>query len=458
MGDSASMVTLLQMAGRARRGGGKTIEEQQRTRLSELIAHARTSSSVYRDLYAALPGGVDDVSHLPVTSKSMLMERFDEWSMDPEITLERARAFLDDPRRIGDYFLGKYTLLTTSGTSGTRGIFVVDDRSMRVTNVIALRMLRSWLGPRALLRGVTKSGRMAMVMAKGGHFASAVAAARLRQRQPTRVRVLSVHEPLDQIVNALNGFDPAVMAPYASAASLLANEQLAGRLRVHPALIAVTAEGLPTAEYERIAEAFGARVGNSYAATECPFFSFSCEHWWLHVNTDWALFEPVDSQHRPVAPGTQSHTVLITNLANRVQPIIRYDLGDSVLVRPDPCPCGSPFPAIRVQGRSAEMVTFEHYGRSTTITPLAFATTIDSVSGVAQGQVVHVGPATLRLRLRTAPGADPVATSRDAQAAIADLLARHDVGHVRVEVADEPPVQADGGKFRTVIPLRGASK
>lgn len=79
---------------------------------------------------------------------------------------------------------------------------------------------------------------------------------------------------------------------------------------------------------------------------------------WLHVNVDWVVFEPVDADYRPVAPGEQSHTVLISNLANRVQPILRYDLGDSVLERPDPCPCGNPFPAIRVQGRSADVLTF----------------------------------------------------------------------------------------------------
>lgn len=81
-----------------------------------------------------------------------------------------------------------------------------------------------------------------------------------------------------------------------------------------------------------------------------------CDHGWLHVNSDWVVLEPVDADHAPTPPGIASHTVLLTNLANRVQPLIRCDLGDSVLARPDPCPCGSPFPAIRVQGRRDDVL------------------------------------------------------------------------------------------------------
>src|SRR5688572_25116999 len=82
--------------------------------------------------------------------------------------------------------------------------------------------------------------------------------------------------------------------------ALLAGEQEAGRLRIRPVLLVLSAEGLPTGEYNRIANAFGAKVRHSYAATECPFLSYSCEHGWLHVNSDWVVLEPVDADHRPV--------------------------------------------------------------------------------------------------------------------------------------------------------------
>lgn len=50
----------------------------------------------------------------------------------------------------------------------------------------------------------------------------------------------------------------------------------------------VTAEGLAAHEYDRIAKAFNTKVRNGYAANECPFLSYGCEHGWQHVNSDWS--------------------------------------------------------------------------------------------------------------------------------------------------------------------------
>ncbi|NIJ43153.1 hypothetical protein FHS78_003465, partial [Parvibaculum indicum] len=77
-------------------------------------------------------------------------------------------------------------------------------------------------------------------------------------------------------VERLNRFQAALLTPYASMAALLADEQEAGLLHIHPVLLALSAEGLPQKEYGRIARVFNAKVGNSYAASECMFLSYMC--------------------------------------------------------------------------------------------------------------------------------------------------------------------------------------
>jgi len=67
------------------------------------------------------------------------MARFDDWTTDREVTIGKARAFAENSDLIGERFLGKYTLATTSGTTGTPGIFVLDDRTIAVTNAMVLR-------------------------------------------------------------------------------------------------------------------------------------------------------------------------------------------------------------------------------------------------------------------------------------------------------------------------------
>ncbi|HRD74393.1 MAG TPA: phenylacetate--CoA ligase family protein [Hyphomicrobiaceae bacterium] len=436
---------------RARKEGAEGIVRRQRERLGAMVAFARANSPLYRRLYADIPEGPVRLENMPITTKKWLMSGFDDWVTDRTIRLSDAQAFAEDLKKVGEKFHG-YTLATTSGTSGTKGIFVYDDRAMAVTQSIAFRMLTSWLSFGDFVKIIAGSGRMAMVMAKGGHFASAVAAAALKRRRKNKLLQLSVHDPIREIVAALNDFQPVLVAPYASIAALLATEQEQGRLHIRPALLALAAEGLAPEEYGRIARAFNAKVGNSYASTEVPFLSFSCPHGWLHVNSDWATFEAVDASHRPVPKGDVSHTVLVSNLANALQPVLRYDLGDSIVERPDACPCGSPFPAIRVQGRASELVRFAgRGGQAVTMPPMVFYSLLDPVQGVDLYQVVQTAPDAVRVRLKVSGNPDTVWPRVEAD--MRGLLERHGLGHVRIERGDEPPEQTQGGKVRPIIPF-----
>lgn len=454
---SESLLWLLLDIRRARKQGPAAIAQRQRACLAEMVAFARANSPYYRELYRDLQERVEDVTLLPITSKKELIARFDDWATDRDVTIEQVRAFVDNPDLVGERFLGRYTVATTSGTTGTRGIFLMDDRSLAVTSALASRMLSAWLNVGDLIRILAGGGRMAMVNATGGHFASAVAATRLRKGSRRRgqvIQVFSVHTPLPKLVAELNRFRPAIVAPYASMAALLAGEQEAGRLHINPVLMVLSAEGLAAGEYDRIARVFNAKVGHSYAATECPFISYSCEQGWLHVNSDWVVLEPVDADYQPTSPGKQSHTVLISNFANRVQPILRYDLGDSILQRPDPCPCGNPLPAIRVQGRAADVLIFcTQRGEPIEIAPLVLGSLVDRTPGVVLFQIVQITPTNLRVRLRPAAGADPDRVWQAVQTEITRLLTEHKLDQVTVERAEEPPEQSPGGKYRLIIPL-----
>ena len=451
---SESVLWLLRDVRRARKQGIAAIEQRQRARLAELVAFARANSPYYRELYEKLPERVEDPTLLPITSKKALMGRFDDWVTDREVTIEKVRPFVENPELFGKQFLGKYLVNTTSGTTGTHGIFLTDKRSLSVIGPLFLRMLSAWLGPRDIIRIIAGGGRIGSVLATGTPLATGVGIARFRRRLGKAFQALSVHAPLSELVAALNIFQPVIVMSYATVTKLPAGEQEAGRLHINPALVLLVAEGLAADEYDRIARVFNTKVGNSYAASECPFISYNCEYGWLHVNADWVVLEPVDADYRAVPPGVQSHTVLISNLANRVQPILRYDLGDSVLQRPDPCPCGNPLPAIRVQGRAADMLTFPtEGGERISMPPLLFGTSIYHIPGIEQFQAVQTTPANLRVRLRLEAGADPDRVWQAVYARITHLLMEHKLSHVILERAEEPPEQSPGGKYREIIPL-----
>jgi phenylacetate-CoA ligase len=152
-----------------------------------------------------------------------------------------------------------------------------------------------------------------------------------------------------------------------------------------------------------------------------------------------------------VPPGELSHTVLLTNLANLVQPIIRYDLGDSITVRPDPCPCGNPLPAIQVQGRTSDVLVFTaENGREVRLPPLALGTLVDRTPGVSRFQIVQDQPTRLLVRLDLSGDRDDEQVWAAVHGAVTALLAEHGVRGIDVARDSEPPRRSTGGKFRPV--------
>ncbi|MFI9825068.1 phenylacetate--CoA ligase family protein [Streptomyces sp. NPDC052013] len=441
---------------RTLRQGPDALAHLQRQRLASMVDFARTNSPYYRELYRTLPERVEDPALLPVTHKQDLMARFDDWVTDPEVTIDRLRAFVADRRRVGERFLDRYMVTTTSGTTGHRGLFLLDDHAAAVVRALSLRAARRSLTPSVTARLLVRRMRSAHIVATSGHLAAYAVIARSRAagRLSTRSsRVLSAHSPLPELVDQLNRYRPVFLAGYATVIALLAGEQLAGRLCIAPAVVSLLAEGVSDRDHQRIRSAFGARLVNTYGCNESLALAYGCGFGWLHVHSDWLILEPVDSDLRPVPPGRESFTVLLTSLCRWAQPILRYDLGDSVLLRPDACPCGDRLPAIKVRGRAADLLSFPRRdGGSVRIVPMAFETLLESIPDIDAFQIVQTAPSCVRVRIRSAAGADRDRLWAAVRKEMIALLSAHGAGQVSVDRADEPPEQSPGGKYRVVIP------
>lgn len=439
---------------RAGRGRPEDTLLRQQARLRRLIEYARSRSPYYRERYAALPLGAHDLTAIPPVAKADLMANFDRWATDPAVTRESAEAFISDPTRIGLLYLDRYVAFTTSGTTGTPAVFLHDGGAMSVYQGLLLaRRLPTLIAAGAFRPFLRNRARTATIIATGGHFASSVVEALVRSRYPrlaSRNRTFSLMTPLPELVRELNEFRPAVVGSYPTALAVLAGEQAAGRLRIAPALLLSGAERLSTPLGERITESFQCSIRDTYAASEFMGIAFDCRYGRLHVNADWLILEPVDAAGEPVTPGEASHTTLLTNLANRVQPLIRYDLGDSVTAFPAPCPCGNPLPAIRPEGRRDETLWIELAGGVIRpLIPLVLATAVEEAPGVLRYQVLQAGPRRLRLRVDEAPGHDRARVCDDALRRLRAYLSSQGLASVEVDLSGERPrSDTAGGKMR----------
>ena len=84
----------------------------QHERFVNLVRFAREHTRLYRGLYSHLPAGIDDLTRLPIVTKPELMEHFEVWATDPQVTRASVEEFIADPARIGQRyppFLGAFT-------------------------------------------------------------------------------------------------------------------------------------------------------------------------------------------------------------------------------------------------------------------------------------------------------------------------------------------------------------
>ncbi len=443
---------------RAQREGAAGLARRQEQRFAALVAHARAASRFYQRLYRDQPaGGGVALRDLPPVTKLELMAAFDDWVTDPGVTRAGIEAFVADPALIGAPYRGGLFVCTSSGTTGHPGLFVHDRGAVAVYRALNLvRVDFAWLSLSQWIAMLRRGLRWAAMIGTGGHFPAASWLELERRRSGWRsraYRVFSVQRPLAELAAALDAFDPTIITSYSSALELLAGEQAAGRLHLRPILVEAAGEATLPAARARMASAFGSVIHDAYGSSEAFALAASCAHDWLHVNSDWVILEPVDADFHPTPPGEPSHTVLLTNLANRIQPIIRYDLGDSVLARPDPCPCGSPLPAIRVAGRRDDVLRLAAAdGRTVSILPLAIGAVVEETPGLHRSQLIQTAPTTIRLRLQPEPGVDIEHVWRDVTARLNTYLAGQGLANVSLVRASEPPEQsARGGKFRQVI-------
>src|SRR5215218_8869689 len=96
----------------------------QRERLTELVRYAAARSPYWREAAAGYDPNVGAAS-LPI-DKATMMERFDDVVTDRRVRRDHLLEHVERLR--GDeLYLGRYRAMTTSGSSGRKGLFLYDE-------------------------------------------------------------------------------------------------------------------------------------------------------------------------------------------------------------------------------------------------------------------------------------------------------------------------------------------
>lgn len=414
-------------------------------RLSELVAYVRTNSPYFARLYQ----GIDDevsLSSLPVTNKAEMMAHFDEWLTDRNITTDKINRFMSDISNVGKKLDGKYLVYTTSGSTGNPCTVLYDDTAINVSSAIGV--LRSFARKQDMKAFMKNGGKTIALFADNGFYLGCGSVRYNLRKMPwkkNKMKTCDVRKPTSEIVNTLNNFQPSMIGCYPTAMELLAYEQENGSLHIHPAIIMTGGEKLTDDVREHLSDVFDCYVQTNYSCTEGGTIACECAEKHFHINDDWVILEAVDENNMPVPFGTQSSKVLLTNLANMICPIIRFEITDRIVLHDEPCGCGDPRPWLTLEGRTDDILTFEN---GVKIAPLALYAILKEVEGIERFQLIQHDQNCLELRLTAENRKEKFA---EAKQALEIYLKQNEVSAEIYLTDDLPEANPISGKYKHII-------
>ncbi|MGH2398837.1 MAG: phenylacetate--CoA ligase family protein [bacterium] len=285
--------------------------------------------------------------------------------------------------------MDEYHVFASGGSSGRRGVFVWDWNGWLW---FQLTLVRFWMRERADQPGLGPDAVEAVVAAdKASHMTGAGTFSRPTvQRFPATLS-------LAEIVAGLNRVQPGILRGYPTALAALASEARAGRLRIAPVAVRAHSEPLLPEMRQAIEDAWGVPVGNGYGTTEGAAATSCGRGRGMHLNEDLCIFELVDEAGHRVPTGERCAKVYVTNLMNLVQPLIRYELTDELVLIDEPCACGSTLRRVDdIQGRTDD--TFAYPG-NVVVHPLIFRSPLGREPSIVDYQVRQTPRgATIRVR------------------------------------------------------------
>jgi phenylacetate-coenzyme A ligase PaaK-like adenylate-forming protein len=265
------------------------------------------------------------------------------------------------------------------------------------------------------------------------------------------------------LVERLNAAQPVLVQAYPTALDLLVRETRAGRLHIAPRYVESGGELLSERTRRDVREVWGAEIDDCWGLSE-GIYAFSCRGAGaagdgesrpttlpassaLHLPDDLVIVEPVDVDGNVVPAGEPAAKVYVTNLYNRTQPLIRFEVADALTVLDGSCPCGSAHRRITALTGRNDLVFI--YDNDVHVYPMILGFVLEEETGLIEYQVRQTRRG-LTIKAVTQPGT-PIDRLRG-EVAAALSAAGLDGAEVMMERVDRIE-RGPSGKLLQFIPL-----
>ncbi|OAT83622.1 phenylacetate--CoA ligase family protein [Desulfotomaculum copahuensis] len=288
-----------------------------------ILRHAYNNAPFYRDYYEGSGIKGKDIEKvainaLPPMDKQLFAENFDHIVTVNELNRKEIENFAYANKNPTELFQGKYQVVHSSGSSGHPVAFVYSMKEMTAAFSCSARMHAFTPGRRK--RVVYYAG----IDGRYGGVSLVLYAKKGILKRMYDISLLDMNEPLEKTIVDLNRLQPDILIGYGTGLAILAACQGEGRLNISPRCIENGGEGLSSTDYNLIKRVFNVPIVNMYAASECYYLGIGKEEYdGIYLMDDFNYIEIMEDH------------ILVTNLYNYTQPLIRYRINDRLTLKED---------------------------------------------------------------------------------------------------------------------------
>ncbi len=424
------------------------LRDYQTKALRDLLRTAKENTIFYNDVLSSVDidnFNLEDLPTLPPNDKTLHMDRWDDFIAAPGITYDIAEKHLEGVRtgKIKDtFFNDEYLFVATGGSTGKRGLFLWDMEFIRQIICYTYRYLIN----DEINNGYDGPMKLATVEAPTLLHGSPYV---FPSKPLPQIELLSLAstDPIPEVCQRLNEFQPTYLMAYASSVAELASAQLRGELDIHPRWVCTNSGPQDEDIRERSMRAWGVKASDSWGCVEIGQMGIECEYSpGMIICEDGAILEVVDHNNQPVAKVEDAAKVLGTNLTNHSLPMIRYEVDDIIEIGEGI----SEYPAykrvLRILGKATNWFL---YG-DVKVHPTSYSDILELEKEVEEFQIVQTEQgAHIKLVCNGKPN---IAEIKDT---ILKNLEKYGLSNpiVDFEVVDSLPHHPETGKITRFIPL-----
>lgn len=417
----------------------KQMRTLQDKKLRKLLHYAWENSVYYRRTFTAAGIREEQLDELPLScfptiDKKGFLEYFDELVVPKDICQRDLREFDAAGSSDRKPYKGKYHVVHSSGSTGNPGYFVYDEAAW---NHMLLGMIRAALWDMSMpqiLSLLAKRPRIVYIAATDGRYGGAMAVGDGIDGVGASQIYLDIKTPLDEWIRQIKEFKPNIIIGYPSAIKILAELVEKGSVEIHAVRVISCGEPLGASLRNYLERSFRTKVVNFYGASESLTLG-------VEMDTEEGMFLFDDMNFIEVESGV----MYLTCLYNFAQPLIRYRISDSLVLKAADESSAYPFTrAIGLLGRNEDILWFEDgFGNKEFLHPLAIEGFC--IEGLLDYQFRQVGKDAFEMYAETSASASREKIKAEMLYQMKKILAKKKLDYVQFYVIFVDEILPDPG-------------